>query len=295
MKTNQTRKEAEGQFRSQISLTQAKFDDLLQVFAPLVEEKLASFTLKGKPRNRRLHRERPNGSLHGSKAKLEFILMYLKENANQAYHGFAFGLSQSKVSEWVYFLFPVLEQRLEQMGVSAQRDSFKIPRQREIAYLIADVTERKVPRKTDPEAQRLEYSGKKKCHTIKNLAITDPRGYVLFMSDSYGGSVHDKVIWDELEIERSDHKILADLGFLGIEKNYPNAILPFKKPKKGELSQDQKEINKDHSRLRIKVEHSFGGIKRLKMIRNTIRLKTEGIRDTIMRIATGLHNLRLAY
>lgn len=203
-------------------------------------------------------------------------------------------MSQSKVSEWVKFLTPLLEQSLKELEVCPQTGSFDASLEPETAFLIVDVTERKVPRRTDYEAQKEEYSGKKKCHTIKNLAITDHRGYVVFMSQAFAGRVHDKVIWDELMIDPADYKILADLGFSGIEKTSPNVMLPYKKPKGGELDKEEKAINRSMSQLRVKVEHAFGGVKRLLIIRNTIRLKTEGIRDTVMRIATGLHNFRVA-
>ena len=76
----------------------------------------------------------------------------------------------------------------------------------------------------------------KKKHTIKNLAITDQKGRILFSSESFEGKVHDKTILDTLNIEIEELSILADLGFLGMEENYQNAILPYKKPKKEELS-----------------------------------------------------------
>ena len=108
------------------------------------------------------------------------------------------------------------------------------------------------------------------------------------------GSIHDKVIWDQIEIKLKDHNLLADLGFVGIEKDCPNAILPFKKPRNEELTELQKQINKAIGSARIRVEHAFSGVKRLKIIRNKIRLKTYQVRDQVFKIAVGLHNLRTA-
>ena len=102
--------------------------------------------------------------------------------------------------------------------------------------------ERQVVRDIDPDNQKEFYSGKKKLHTMKNLAITDQDGYIEFISASYMGSVHDKVIWDQIQIEMKDHNLLADLGFVGIEKDCPNAILPFKKPPGKELTELQKPL-----------------------------------------------------
>jgi len=284
---------ADCKLRSLTSLNQVEYDELLSVFTPLVEKKLAHYTLKGKPRKIPSFQEQSNSSLYGSSVKLDFMLMYMKENPNQAYHGYSFGMSQSKVSEWVHFLSPVLEQSLTKMGYMPQTGTSYACQGDELDYLLMDVTERRVPRRTDHKAQEEDYSGKKKCHTIKNLAITDPNGYVLFLSESYEGKVHDKALWDDLVIEPFEQNLLVDLGFLGIDKTHPNAIMPFKKPRKSELTEAQKQINKVINGMRIRIEHAFSGVKRLKIIRNKIRLKSYQIRDQMMRIATALHNFRM--
>ncbi len=86
--------------------------------------------------------------------------------------------------------------------------------------------------------------------------------------------------------------MLADLGFLGIEKKCPNAILPYKKPTNKELTGLQKQINRGIGAARVRIEHAFSGVKRLKIIRNKIRLKPYLVRDMVFKIAVGLHNLR---
>lgn len=295
MKQNPNIKGTTPKLRSLTSLNQDEYSSLLGVFEIEVEKKLRNYTLKGQPRKRQSYSEQKNSSLYGSSRKLEFILMYLKENPNQSYQGYAFGMSQSKVSEWVYFLSPVLEESLKKLGFMPQTGTYYACQEEDMDYLLMDVTERQVPRRTDMEAQKEEYSGKKKCHTMKNLAITSPDGYFLFLSDSYEGTVHDKALWDDLVVEPFDQNLLVDLGFLGIDKTHPNTILPFKKPRKGKLTQAQKQINKVISGLRIRIEHAFSGVKRLKIIRNKIRLKSYDIRDQMMRIATALHNLRVYF
>lgn len=295
MKQKTITKGTNTKIRSLTSLNQIEYAALLPIFGELVERKLANYTLKGKPRQRLGFKEQANSSLLGSERKLEFMLMYLKENPNQTYHGYAFGISQAKVSEWVHFLSPVLEDALKKMGFMPQTGDTYRSEDEDAEYLLVDVTERAVPRRSDFEAQKEEYSGKKKYHTIKNLAITDHKGYVLFLSASYEGTVHDKTLWDDLDIEEVEQNMLADLGFLGIEKTHANAILPYKKPKKGELTSSQKKINSAIGSLRVKVEHAFSGIKILKIIRNKIRLKSYDIRDQVMRVATAIHNLRMSF
>lgn len=292
---NKEIREADCKLRALSSLNQAEYEELLILFDQLVTRKIHLYTLKGKLRKRVLYKEASDSSLPGSQSKLDFLLMYLKENPNQAYHACLFEMSQSKVSEWISFLNPVLEESLIQVKVMPQTtDQFQLEDDR-VEFVIADVVERNVPRRSDHEAQEEEYSGKKKLHTIKNLAITDPKGRILYLGSSYEGSVHDKTIWDEMTVKVGNVSLLMDLGFLGADKDCETVILPFKKPKKKELRPLQKQINQAISKARVVVEHAFAGVKRLKIIRNKIRLKSYEHRDRVMRIAAALHNLRLQF
>lgn len=83
------------------------------------------------------------------------------------------------------------------------------------------------------------------------------------------------------------------MGFLGVEKEYPNVILPYKKPKNGLITPLQKDINKAIGAVRVKIEHAFSGVKRLKIIRNKIRLRTYDTRKQVFKIAVALHNFRV--
>ena len=112
--------------------------------------------------------------------------------------------------------------------------------------------------------------------------------------------MHDRAIWKELEIADNEKNILADLGFLGAEKNQGNLILPFRKPRKSktndpELRDTQKQLNQAISRLRVRIEHAFAAIKRLKIVGAKIRLRAFDSRDLVMKIATAIHNMRMSF
>ena len=49
------------------------------------------------------------------------------------------------------------------------------------------------------------------------------------------------------------------------------------------------------SSIRIRIEHTIGGVKRYRIVKDKIRLLKDGIRDTIMETCCGLHNFRLQY
>tara|TARA_B100000508_G_C11418448_1_gene257050 strand:- start:59 stop:967 length:909 start_codon:yes stop_codon:yes gene_type:complete len=290
-KIKQRNQEAESKFRLLRGLNLVEYEKLLHEFDLLIRRKLTLYTLKVKRRKRFMFSEPPN-SLGGSRKKLDFILMYLKENPNQHYHAHLFGMCQSKVSEWVSFILPVLEEALKKLSFMPQSGTHFVADKSDSDLLI-DVTERIVPRRTDHEAQKEEYSGKKKMHTIKNLAVTNNCGIIRFISESYFGKMHDKAIWDNIEFQFNDSTLFVDLGFKGVEKEYVNVRIPHKKSKLKELNYGQKRENKEIGRKRITVEHAFGGVKILKIIRDKIRLKFYEKRDQVFRIASALHNLRL--
>jgi preprotein translocase subunit Sss1 len=179
--------------------------------------------------------------------------------------------------------------------MAASGEVFGFRASEDAGYLVGDVVERLTPRLACKKAQKEEYSGKKKLHTNKNFAISRPDGYVLFLSETYAGSVHDKSIWNELQINIEEHSLLLDSGFEGADKQCPTVITPFKKPKGKELSESKKNVNTGISKKRAIIENVFEMIKRLRMIRDKIRIKGFDKRHLVMRIATGIHNLRIRY
>jgi hypothetical protein len=58
----------------------------------------------------------------------------------------------------------------------------------------ADGTERRIRRPQDPLEQRCCYSGKEKCHTVKNVLLINAVLTILFLSETYAGSARDKRI-----------------------------------------------------------------------------------------------------
>jgi hypothetical protein len=57
-----------------------------------------------------------------------------------------------------------------------------------------DGTERPIHRPADPEDQQDYYSGKKKCHTIKNLLVIDATCHICFLNTTYEGKANDKSV-----------------------------------------------------------------------------------------------------
>jgi len=167
VKNAEISQEPDNKLRSFLSLNQIEFSDILSKFSDYVEKKLSLFTLKGKPRRHISYQEMPNSSLYGSEKKLTFILSYLKENPNQSYHGRLFNITQSKVSEWISFLLPVLEDTLISLGYMPQTNNVCKFQEIETDCILVDVTERQIPRSIDNDIQKASYSGKKNYTQLK--------------------------------------------------------------------------------------------------------------------------------
>ena len=271
---------------------------LLSVFDPLCQAYFQYHDLGGHPRRLPKFQEDKRCSLPSSERKLLFILVYLKENPRQHYQGQLFGMQQPRVSKWIKVLLPLLEKALKQLAMLPKRFSYALYAflQTFTRYvLLMDATERCIPRSVVYERQKHEFSGKKKTHTVKNNLIVDQQNQVLFLSSTYPGSVHDKKLADEAGHCYPDETVLVeDLGYQGYEVDNISVLIPHKKPKNGELTQHQKEENTDISRIRVPVEHVMAGVKRLNIVREKIRLRIQNVRDQVMLIACGLHNLRTA-
>ena len=62
-----------------------------------------------------------------------------------------------------------------------------------------------------------------------------------------------------------------------------------------ELTAIDKFFNRIISSVRIVVENVISGVKRCRIVKDTLRLTKEQISDLVMEIACGLHNLRVTF
>lgn len=158
-------------------------------------------------------------------------------------------------------------------------------------YLIIDATEQPVQR---PEkGQKKYYSGKKKRHTLKPQYVTDPDGKICSVSCAYPGKTHDFNIYKDQKNRDRFHGVpkKADSGYQGIKKYDVNAEIPFKKPKNGKLTAEQRAYNRELSEKRIKVENVIREVKIFNILSDTYRnrRRKHGIKTNII---AGLVNMK---
>lgn len=288
----------ERNFLSLTCLKIAEFDYLLGHFEPLWENYYRHHTLEGKKRKNPAIKEHGSAKLRGTDIKLFFLLVYLKSNALQTYQAASFGVSQTKVSRITNILLNVLNKTLSKMGLTPCRQGS------ELQHILADHynkvfsydgTERNIERNKDQEAQKKDFSGKKGQHKVKNNLLCDDIQYIHYLSPTVVGSTHDITIAREYPMILPQNSILrVDLGFQSLQVEGCKIIeIPFKKTPKKELSFSKKIFNKMLSSTRVVVEHTNSGVKRLRMVKDTIRFHALEKRDFIMQIACALHNLRV--
>ncbi len=131
---------------------------------------------------------------------------------------------------------------------------------------IDSTTEQPIPQPADNKRRKAYYSGKRKRHTVKNQITVNKDGCILHKVAYKKGRRHD------YDVYKNNHPIIpkqvvtvVDLGYLGIEKDFPEQLssLLYKKKRQQNLSQQEKEHNKSHSKKRVVVEHIICRFKKL--------------------------------
>jgi hypothetical protein len=204
-------------------------------------------------------------------------LIYLRHNVAFAVVGVLFGVSADVAENTFHEVVAVLREVCPKERFEAQKRWQKgqptwQPDQED--KVLIDSFETPVPRPSEKEKQKRLYSGKKKRHTLKTQVVTDQNGELLDIDPGHRGPMADKRLYEQSAVETQFSKAVkqGDLGYIGL----PTVQTPHKKPKGGELTEEQKQQNRQCASQRVRVEH---GIRRLKGF---------GILRSIYRLATGL-------
>ena len=282
--------------RSLTGLNRKAFEELCEVFAVAYQEWVEE--------NSTAHKRARGGGrkarLHSIAAKLFFILFYFKCYPTFDVLGWLFELERGRANRWVHRLQPILERALGKKMVLPERKIESIEqfltRFPGVKDVIVDGTERPVQRPKEAQKQKAHYSGKKKRHTRKHITGTTRRKRVILLSKAQAGKVHDKRQLDESELVEhipDEVAIEGDLGFQGLQNQFVNIHLPHKKPKGKELTETQKQENREFSRQRVVCEHAHAGIKRYQAACAIYRNRVPDLDDHLMLTAAGLWNFYL--
>jgi hypothetical protein len=286
-------------FKSFTGLTVREFDDIYD------NEMAKRYCLHEIKRlSNKKDRERSIGA--GRHFKLDvknrflMLLVYYRLYITYTLAGFLFDLDQSNVCRNMQKIEPLVRK-----CVPIPQKMYKITKRIRtledveqcfpgfIAFV--DCTEQQVPRPESKTRRKVYYSGKKKRHTVKTQLMVNNKGIIIHKTGHKKGKRHDYNIYKKNHPVTPCHVVnVFDLGYLGVEKDYPEQLssLPYKKKKDLDLSAEERECNKSHSRKRIVIEHTICKMKKYRILadifRNKLR-KYNGISD----IVSGLINYRI--
>lgn len=230
--------------------------------------------LKNRPERKRKYV--PNdGRRREIYARQKFLmsLIYLRQNVTHTVLGQMFGVSADTSEDVFHETLPILQRVFPAQKWEAERKWSKKEQKwspAEVDYLIVDSFETPIGRSSNQAKQREEYSGKKKMHTLKSQLITDQNGEIMDILAGFRGPAADIEIYREtvLPPELRRKRKIGDKAYLGEDIETPQ-----KKPKGGELTEAQKQSNRDLAAQRIDVEHSIRRVKGFKVLRQDYRLE----------------------
>jgi hypothetical protein len=271
-------------FRSITGLSVEKYNQLYNELAPLYEKAEVK-------RLRKTKRQRKEGGGRKKELLLEdqliMLLMYYRLYVSQEFLGILFNLHNCNISRHLNYLQPLLAKIFRLPTRKIKLSEAELTEEAVIEFFV-DATEQPIQR--PGKGQKRYYSGKKKKHTMKNQIVVDKKGRIRSVTKSIPGKIHDKKLFDQTKpILPENSDLTGDLGYLGAE----GVILPNKKPKGKKLTKEEKQYNKELSRRRITVEHSFGRMKNYQILSQKFR-NALSKHSLIFKNIAGLHNLMYA-
>lgn len=292
------------------------------VFWQLIEDLEAKMPGYERQRHERPDRQRAVGAGRPCDQPLVIramlVLTYMRLHIPQEIVALLFGATQPDVSRDLRRVLPLIAQTIpapEVWEIVDEEDRLTEEEILKLAQLadgraLVDATEQPVYRSKDNEKRKKYYSGKKKAFTLKTEFVTDGEHHILAISEAVPGAKNDKKLSDEvrtLEHLPDGCEVDADKGYQGLDKQVALVTVcnpetgeihqvprlqvqtPFKKPKGRELSDDQKEFNRQLGAVRVRVEHCIGWVKNWAIIATRFRC-AHSIYTLIMRVVCGLVN-----
>jgi len=106
------------------------------------------------------------------------------------------------------------------------------------------------------------------------------------------GATHDFKLFKDSRLKlQEDTLLLADLGYLGIEKQHSFSSIPYKNSKNKKLTEAQKESNRSQSKTRVLVENIIRRCKIFRILKEQYRGKRKNFAKH-WQVVARLTNLR---
>ncbi len=275
-------------FRSLTGVSVEEFDQLYKQVASDIDE-------YEEGRLSRRDRKRAIGGgasyTHDTRDRLLMAMIWLRMYPTYDVLGFIFDLHKSNIGRNLKPVLTVLRKHLTvewpvETGRSKKAlDQFMAEFPEVVA--IVDATEQPTYRPQDQDTQKRYYSGKKKRHTLKTQIVVRPGGDIVDVSHTVPGSQHDKSLYDDSRVAdclASDEAMMGDSGYQGMQHDHLS-VLPHKKPRGGQLTDEQKVFNRRVSKARVVVENTICQIKTFRVMADRYRHPRDSHNDVFHMVA----------
>ncbi|XP_064462130.1 uncharacterized protein LOC135372453 [Ornithodoros turicata] len=163
---------------------------------------------------------------------------------------------------------------------------------------IIDCTEVQMQRPKRLYARGQSYSHYKGCNTVKFLVAVAPSGFIMFVSNAYGGRASDKFIVEDsgfADYLSENQEVMADRGFglsntmkeKGIRLNVP----AFSKGRH-QFPEVEATVSRRISHLRIHVERAINRMKTYRILKSSLPIHHKKLMNSIILVCAGLCNLK---
>lgn len=236
-----------------------------------------------------------NGSFKGIGVGPRFVLAltYWREYRAMRQMAFDYDLSVSTVCTSIKWVENELQEFPDFQIEDIKTEIKKLTEKgKKVENIIGDVEEQPIERPT--VNQEDSYSGKKKAHTTKNQIIIAEGIKRIINYYNTNATTHDFKILQESNILPTLEEMgiggKFDSGYQGIQKELTKAIIPKKKSKLHELTEEEKEFNKQLSQKRIAIEHVNRELKIFRIMKETYR-NHQNRYEHKLKIICGIYNL----
>ena len=263
-------------FRRLTGIGVATFDGMLRQLSGSWAAAQARKVKSGRPRD-----------IGGLEDHLLVMLIYYRCYVTQEFVGFFYKVHKSAICRAIQTIEAIAKPLF---GVKRE------PRvsRKEAEALIIDCTEQPIQRPGDDKTQKAHYSGKKKRHTLKTELIVTEKGRIASVSPSCPGGRHDITVRRDGPRLPKGARVYGDSAYQGYDKEHEGIDHPYKKPKGGELTTEEKEYNTGLSRFRVRVEHKIGQVKRFRIVSDRFR-NPRRTHHTKTSIIAGLVNMESGF
>ena len=108
------------------------------------------------------------------------------------------------------------------------------------------------------------------------------------------GPVHDFALYKRSRVEPHETlEVLADSGYQGLDKLHAKSRTPRRKPRKGQLTDEQKQSNRELARRRVVVEHVIRSLKIFRILAERYRNRRQRF-SLRFKLIAGLYNYGLS-